>query len=144
MAFVRPLVAILFVFTFFVSSANAGYSDPNQFWKSFRQAVLDNDMDKIIALTYFPFKVRGPTDSDPIMQYNKNKFPIIYKKLITQEEEIMTSGASFVSSNMFELIRKKRTLDPKDFNSPDCLRIYSFKFKVIKGCWYFTWAYTGD
>jgi hypothetical protein len=146
MRFVKCLLITLFFVTIFVgtANANAGYSDPTQFWLRFRQAVLENDISAIITLTHFPFRTRGPIDGSPIIQHDKKNFPNIYKKLITQEEELMTSDGKLVSKTMFELIKEKRVIVPKDFNIPDCLWIYAFKFKKINGCWYLTWAYTDD
>jgi uncharacterized membrane protein YvbJ len=135
---------VLFTVNILAGSANAGYADPNQFWARFREAVLDNDISTIISLTHFPFKVRGTDDSDPVLQYNKEKFPHIFKKLINQKEEFTSSDGKLVSKTMLQLIKDKKRFGPKELIAKDFLRIYDFEFIRINGSWFFTFGYLDD
>lgn len=133
----KRLVVTFFLLTVVVSSAYGGCSDPQQFWRRFRQAVLDNDVKAIMTLTYFPLEGRGVDDSIPIQRYDRKAFQKTYKKLINQPV-LLPSGGRVVSKTMFELIREKKTIVSKDFNTADYLQIYDFEFKLVNGCWFFT------
>jgi hypothetical protein len=51
----------------------------NVFWSKFRQAVIDNDTAKIKEYTVLPFKTRGPSDDDPIVEVNESSFIKTFK-----------------------------------------------------------------
>jgi len=136
----RLLQMMVLLVALLVSSAAADYSDPNQYWKAFRQAVVENDIKTVMKLTYFPFKVRGVDDSDPVLRYGRNDFKKIYNKLLNQVV-LLPSGGKVVSKTMYQLIKEKRDVTAKDYNTPDCIWIYEFKFHRVKGQWLFTWAY---
>ena len=136
----RCLQVIVLLLALLVSSASGGYSDPHLFWKTFRQAVVDNDINTVMKLTHFPLKVRGVDDSDPVLLYGQNDFKKIYNKLVNQEV-LLPSGDKIVSKTMYQLIKEKKDITAKDYNTPDCIWIYEFKFHRLKGQWLFTWAY---
>jgi hypothetical protein len=143
MKVLKSLAATLLLTLLLVDCANAGYTDPGQFWTTFRQAVLDNDINTIVKLTHFPFKTRGPFDSSPVTSYNSKRFPEVYEKLIAQKELLPAEG-KIVSTTMFELIKKKKTITHKDFNTSDSLWIHDFVFTRKNGSWFFTFGYLND
>jgi len=62
------------------------------------------------------------------------------KKLLAQSELLPLNG-KIVSKSMFQLIKEKKTLVPKDFLTTDFIRVYDFEFELIQGHWQFTRAY---
>jgi hypothetical protein len=106
----------------------------------FRQAVMDNAIDKIALMTHFPFEVRGPDDSDPVKTYDRTGFASIYKRLVTQTAYLPSAG-QIISKSMQELIRGKKVITQADFLDENMMRFQQFEFTRIKGRWWFTRAY---
>lgn len=121
-------------------SAEESDTGLQSFWADFRQAVLDNDKDKIASMTHFPFEVRGPDDSDPVKHYDRTGFLAIYERLVVQRIYLASAG-QFVSKSMRELIGGKSEITPGDFLTKNVIRFQQFEFERIKGRWRFTRAY---
>jgi hypothetical protein len=121
------------------SAAESGMSF-HSFWSEFRQAVVDNDKTKIASMTRFPFKVRGPDDSDPVKQYDRPGFLSIYERLVVQRVYLPEAG-QIVAKSMRELIAGKSEITPEDFLTKNVVRFQQFEFERSKGRWWFTRAY---
>ena len=104
-----------------------------KFWQTFRQAVIDNDTNKIISLTIFPFKTRGEMDSDPIIKYDRKKFAKVFHAYLYQ-----SSGD--IDGTEFDEIKKTVTPDKKDIYNEQA-RIGDLEFKVINRQWRLAFAY---
>jgi len=134
---VLPVILALFCV---VCSAAVKDSGSNQYWSTFRQAVLDNNKEKIVAMTRFPFEVRGPDDSDPLKHYDRKGFLAIYERLVAQPVFLPSDG-KIISKSMRQLIGEKKEITPADYLTSDSIQFHQFEFKRIKGKWFFTRAY---
>jgi hypothetical protein len=114
--------------------------DVKDFWHSFRQAVLRNSIDQVSALTHFPFEVRGPDESDPIVFYDRKGFRNIFKRVVVQPVYVRSNGKSLVKS-MLQVIEEKTDIIPADYLTSESMQIEQFEFQRIKGRWCFTRAY---
>jgi hypothetical protein len=123
-----------------VNNSAVKANEENQFWSEFRQAVLDNDRDKIVSMTNFPFEVRGPEDSDPVKRYENKDFPAIFGQLVAQQVFFPSAGR-IVSKSMQQLIDEKKEITQGDFMAPDLIQFNQFEFERINGRWLFTRAY---
>jgi hypothetical protein len=72
------------------------------FWNDFRLAVMENDTNKIIELTLFPFKTRGPMDSDPVVMYTKREFFKVFKGYLNQKQYLLNDSISITNLNEIE------------------------------------------
>lgn len=133
------LPVILALLCVVCSAAGKDYSC-NQYWSTFRQAVLDNDKGRLAGMTRFPFEVRGPDDSDPVRQYDAKGFLAIYERLVAQPVFLPREG-KIVSKSMRQLIDEKKEITPDDYLTSDSIQIHQFEFERIKGKWLFTRAY---
>lgn len=78
----KAVYLVLLAMLVTVCSAADKDSDVNQFWQTFRQAVLGNQKEKIVTMTQLPLKVRGPDDSDPVKKLNQLDFFDVYERLV--------------------------------------------------------------
>ena len=109
-----------------------------EFWKSFRQAVLNADTTQIIALTKFPFETRGPLDSDPTIKYSKQKFPHVFKDFLNQ-----WNGMDLEGTTELETI-KKTTLISKEDIADEYTRVGNLVFNKTKDGWRLVFAYLNN
>lgn len=135
-------ISAIILFTLFclACSANENASDANQFWSTFRQAVVDNNKERIASITRFPFEVRGPDDSDPVIRYDRKGFLAIYERLVAQSV-YMPSEGKIVPKSMRQLISDKQELSPQDYLTSDAIQFHQFEFERIEGRWYFSRAF---
>ncbi|MBU0699826.1 hypothetical protein KKE26_00780 [bacterium] len=141
----KTMLSITLALCCVACSSTQKNSDIDQYWSTFRQAVLDNNRNKVICMTRFPFEVRGPDDSDPVKHYSRKEFLVIYGRLLAQSE-LLPSGEKDVWKwkSMRRLIIENNKIPPEDRLSPDFIRFYQFhqfEFQRIKGRWFFTRAY---
>src|SRR5687767_1097648 len=55
------------------------------FWSRFRNAVLSEDRPALLSMTRFPFKTRGVTDEDPVVENDQAAFWPIYARVLAQD-----------------------------------------------------------
>ena len=123
-----------------VANAAENYDAANTFWKTFRQAVIGGNTAEIASMTRFPFEVRGVDDRDPMRRYNRQKFPIIFKQVVSQQVVIMTNN-EVVEKTMLQVIKEKKDLKATDMATSEFFTVELFHFYRIKGRWLFTRAY---
>jgi hypothetical protein len=119
------------------ASNNMSDKDFQQFWLTFRQAVISNDTNKIIAMTILPFETRGEMDSDPIVKYCRNNFFKAFRAYLGQST-YWKSDESFISS--FEEI-KRITNPDSTYIQGDWARVGNLEFKNKDGHWRLAFAY---
>lgn len=66
------------------ANKNADSTGFPEYWKDFRQAVLNADTNKLSSLTGFPIQTRGSLDSDPVIEYSKQQFPTVFNFYLKQ------------------------------------------------------------
>ena len=107
------------------------------FWKAFRIAVLSNDTSKIIGLTHFPFKTRGPLDYDPTVSYNKNQFIFVFNAFLNQWDGENLNGIKELDNIKENEIPNKGDIH----NEATIVRVGDLEFKRINKNWKLTFAY---
>ena len=137
---------IFFFFLSLVCCVFAQQDEPSaaglfkSFWAEFRTAILNGDMEKVVSLTKFPFEVRGPDDSDPVVYHDQNAFMKIYNDLLNQQIYKMT-GSKLTTISMREIIKNKPNAIAGDLLSDDFARVEQFTFIKVKNSWLFNRAY---
>ncbi|GKS69058.1 hypothetical protein W03_10620 [Nitrosomonas sp. PY1] len=136
------MIAILqfFIVVDSVRSTEVADSGFAIFWTEFRQAVIDNDKNKIDALTYFPFEVRGVDDSDAIQSLDEKMFSNIYERLIAQMIHFPI-GNQMVAKPMRELIYETSSIFLEDAGNYKSVRFQQFEFERKNGQWRFVRAF---
>jgi hypothetical protein len=137
----RILLSI-FLYSAFVYYASAQQEEGSfqNFWSDFRSAVISGDKERISSLTKFPFEVRGPNDSDPVIRHNRSSFMKIYDRLLTQQVYSF-DGAQVNPKPMREIIESKTRIAKSDILAEDFVRIEKFTFAKVKDRWLFIRAY---
>jgi hypothetical protein len=136
----KAVYLVLLAMLVTVCSAAEKDSDANRFWHGFRQAVVDNQKEKIVTMTRLPFEVRGPDDSDPVKKLNQRDFLDVYERLVAQSV-FLPSGDKIIPKSMRQLIGETTELSNKDFLTPDLIQFHQFEFMRIDDRWCFTRAY---
>jgi hypothetical protein len=107
-----------------------------QFWHVFRKAIIENDTNKIIEMTTFPFETRGPMDNDKVVTFSKNGFT---KVLNAYLKENIYSNSTTISTNL-DLIIKTETPD-KQYITDTWARVGKLEFHNKKGQWFLKLIY---
>ncbi|MFK5969617.1 MAG: hypothetical protein QM487_05785 [Candidatus Marithrix sp.] len=132
------LLTICCIFLQSVHAANTVPKDAQIFWTGFRTAVLNDDQDKIVANTNFPFKTRGDLDSDPEREYNEVEFLKLYKTIFNQFDRRYQKTVK-------KVIEEKELLLPKNLHGSKKIRIENLVFrKQADDNWLFTFAYVSE
>jgi hypothetical protein len=138
MRIVPPLVLVLALLVGSPLSAQSGDIQP--FWTEFRQAIKNNDKDKIAAMTRFPFKTRGQTDSDPVTTHSRVSFLKIWNKLMQADP-----GVDPEADTMRKFVERKPTIAGEALASEKgYARVGNFVFERVQGKWLFTMAFLDE
>jgi hypothetical protein len=138
MRIVPPLVLLLALLA--GSSLSAQSGDIQAFWTEFRQAIKNNDKDKVAAMTRFPFKTRGQTDSDPVKTHNKVSFLKIWDKLMQADP-----GLGPDADTMRRFVERKPTITSEaSASEKGSARVGNFVFDRVQGKWLFTMAFLDE
>lgn len=137
------LVWVVLLLQVTASSAAPSYSDANQFWQAFRNAVIKNDSQQIAALTRFPFEVHGVVDSDPVTHYDRKRFTQVLVQILAQRVFLPSNG-KYTGKSMRQLIGEKKKIVDKDFLTPDIVRFHDLEFELVKGRWLLTKGYLDE
>jgi hypothetical protein len=140
MKLVRACIAVWILLLPIVANAGDPLVYANAFWRTFRQAVVGGNTAAIASMTRFPFEVRGVDDSGPVKRYNRQKFPVKYKQVVSQRVVVM-AGKDVLEKTMLQVIKEKKDLSAADMATPDFFTVELFTFHLIKGRWLFTRAY---
>lgn len=137
--FLRTVAMILLVLCSVTSYANDN-REAQTYWSQFRRAVLDHENETIAGMTKFPLWVRGTVDSDPVLYYSRKDFDHILKRLLTQQVAV-SDGDGVELKTMLQVIKDKKHLTARDFQTPNSVRVELFRFDKINGTWLFTRGY---
>lgn len=110
------------------------------FWEEFRSVVLASDKAKIQSLASFPFRTRGPSDSDPIISHDPASFSVLLDTLLLQDP-----GLKPEPETMRALIDRTASVSASSMgDGGQSARIGSFVFQWSGGRWRFAMAYTEE
>ncbi|MHC1705037.1 MAG: hypothetical protein AB9846_14095 [Tenuifilaceae bacterium] len=108
-----------------------------EFWIVFRNAVIENDTNKLVQLTKFPLETRGPLDSDPLVKYEREQFMKVFNAYLEQTTSWI-KDVSFISS----LEEIKRIPEPdKRYIQNKWARVGNLEFIKENGLWLLGFAY---
>ncbi|MDD2631950.1 MAG: hypothetical protein PHH42_05730 [Bacteroidales bacterium] len=116
----------------------------NEFWFTFRHAILQDDTSFIIKHTIFPIKVRGPLDGEPIVELNKENFTTIFNVFLNQISGLNTEN---YSETELEYIVRNPTLPLENLNKfnnhcpTDIIMVGAMEFENADNEWYLRMLY---
>ena len=120
-----------------MNSANACPESAQQFWKTFRQAALANDTEKLSELTQFPLHIRGTLDDSPAKNINKSEFKKLLPAILGADP-----GMTEEPSTMTKYIQGFEKLSVNFCNpSGDQIRIGNWVFVQNNKTWRLVKAY---
>jgi len=133
------LLFSLIIFSLTATSCNAETNSDSDgsfpvFWKKFRSASLNNDMDAILKMTRFPFVVKGDLDMNGVVSLNKIKFKNQFNKFLNQDIR-----ENLTPESMRSYIKKNKQVSPIIEDGQTTLGLFSFE--LINGTWLFVRAY---
>lgn len=136
------VVMCMILVTLFSGVSEArGSGDADKFWGEFRRAVVSGDIEKVAAMTRFPFSVSGVVDSYPVRYYGPKKFKAMLKTLLNQHVVVSSPSEKAEIKTMLQVISEKKQVAPVDFQTPKIMRVELFRFDNIDGRWMFTKAF---
>lgn len=112
------------------------------FWRSFRDAVLANDVPMVKTMTKFSFETRGTQDASPLKKHSARDFDLLYPRLLQADPK---TGP--LRDSMRELIWRKQDLTVNEIGTADSLgeiHVGVFVFKRVKNRWAFVRANVDD
>jgi len=107
------------------------------FWKEFRNASLNNDIDRIVKMTKFPFSVKADLDMGGMTTLDKMKFRKQFNSFMEQDVR-----ENLKSETMRHYIKKIKVISPKINDGQTSVALFSFE--LINGKWYFVRVYVED
>lgn len=133
-----PLLALICLWALASGCTGAKSEDTfDAFWTQFREAVLAHDADRVAALTSFPFKTRGPLDSDAVQRHDRAAFRKQLDKWLQQD-----AGMAKEVEPMLKFIERTPQVRDKSYgDGGDSARVGTFLFQKIEGQWRFVLAY---
>ena len=117
------------------SSASRGSSDYTEFdvfWADFRSAVLSNDSEAVMALTHFPFQIKGDYDGDPVILLDQAAFERNIAAMLARDP-----GTSLDKTTQRDLIADLVSPGPDSLNFA---MFGGFVFERVDGRWWFVMA----
>lgn len=109
----------------------------SEFWKEFRTASLNNDINRVIELTKFPFSVKGDLDMGGSTVVDKGKFKKQFKSFMEQD-----TREDLKPESMREYIKKSKSISPRIDDGQTSVALFSFE--LIGGKWYFIRVYVEE
>ncbi len=104
------------------------------FWKVFRDASLNNDVNRILKMTIFPFSVKSELDAGEATVLDAVKFKKQFK--LFMEQDIRENLAP---ESMRDYIMKNKKITPKIYDGQTSVALFSFE--LINGNWFFVRVY---
>lgn len=108
-----------------------------EFWKEFRTATLNNDIDRVVELTRFPFSVKGDLEMDGSSVLDKPKFKKRFKSFMEQDIR-----ENLTPESMRAYIKKNEFISPRIDDGQTSVALFSFE--LIDGKWYFVRVYVEE
>jgi hypothetical protein len=107
------------------------------FWKPFRKALLDSDMDAVAKVTMFPFRVLS--DGEPTRNVDPAAFPSLVGRLLAQDTGLHVGG----HESHLQLVKRLPRILP-DFVQGPTARIGDLQFWFNPEGWRFESAWLSD
>ena len=131
-----PLLLILGFATISCNADTPTKSFP-EFWSEFRTASLNNDIDRVVEMTRFPFSVKGELDMDGSAVLDKVKFKKRFKSFMDQD-----TREDLKPESMRDYIKKNKSISPRIDDGQTSVALFSFE--LIDGKWYFVRVYVEE
>jgi hypothetical protein len=113
------------------------------FWGHFRDAVVNNDRERVAGLTRFPFETQGVSDDDPVQLHGRRAFLALFDDLVGTAVYIVEHD-HLVTKPMIDIIGERVEIDESHLLTEDIARVEDFEFGRVDGHWRFTRAYTDE
>ncbi|WP_168879280.1 hypothetical protein [Rhizobium sp. P28RR-XV] len=120
-------------------SEAANLTEFQSFWAHFRQAVMNDDIAAIEALTVFPLKTKGQLDDDPVKAIGKRAFaPLLRSRL---KEDANMRG---FSGNTLDFLRANPVFPRIDVDGSGDQNVGSLVFRRQTNGWKLSMIYRAD
>lgn len=111
----------------------------DQFYERFTNAVDNNDWDKVISLTQFPFVFKGQLDMEGEIEVSKEEFKKVFPVYLESEAYIDLEG-ELIPSTFRGLLMTR--MDSAESVSDNSAQIHDFVFEKIGNSWKLVKVYT--
>ncbi|VUD62274.1 hypothetical protein TDB9533_03008 [Thalassocella blandensis] len=111
----------------------------DQFYEQFTNAVDNNDWDKVVSLTQFPFVFKGQLDIEGEIEVSKEEFKKVFPVYLENEAYIDLEG-ELIPSTFRGLLMTR--MDSSESVSDSSAQIHDFVFEKIGNSWKLVKVYT--
>lgn len=119
------------------SAENICPDSAQQYWKKFRQAVLQSNSPELTSMVQFPLEVRGSLDDSKSRKIIKDRFNKILSELLATDP-----GLSVEPTTMGKYIQGVETLPVSSCNKRgNQFRVGSCVFELNNNQWYLVLAF---
>lgn len=108
-----------------------------QFWKDFRNSVLNNDIENILKMTRFPFQVKGDLDMLGSKTLAKDQFLKQFNEFMDQD-----TRENLTPESMRDYIKNNANVYPNIEDGQTDIGLFSFEY--INNKWYFVRVYVEE
>ncbi|WP_295428666.1 hypothetical protein [uncultured Thiodictyon sp.] len=123
-----------------MSAETACNASAEQYWKTFRNAVLQNDLSTIVNLSSFPFEVRGILDENTKRTILREEFHKLFPSLLEADP-----GMSPTPTTMKWLLNTATSLSPSFCNAyENQFRVGTWVFELTSDGWRFIQAFVDE
>ncbi len=130
------LTLILLIVISFPCFSAPPVSSAQAFWSEFRQAVIENNYQKLISQTQFPLAVHGEADFIPVKKITKDNFKAVFEKVLAQEEvKYNPQDGSTSSQTIRDVVINTIKLPANKIMPDDTLRISDLVFEYKNNSW---------
>lgn len=114
------------------------YTDFAEFWRHFRNGLLEPDFNALARLTTFPVTTRGQSDRDPAGSVDRTQFNQLIRRLLAQDV-----GESNKEEPLSEYLKRTQAVPPNAVTGP-AARITHLQFALAENGWRFVGASLAD
>ncbi len=120
-----------------MSAESSCSKSAQEYWKTFRIAVLEDDLSMIANLSRFPFEVRGILDESDKRTILREEFSTIFPALLKTDP-----GMSATPTTMKSLLKSTIYLSPSFCNTyQNQFRVGTWVFELTPEDWRFVQAF---
>ena len=138
--------SLLFAFLLGLYALNASCAsnkcpdNAQEYWSTFRQAVLNDDVSSVIAVTEFPFILRGQLDDSPVRHLSRDEFTGEFPRMLASDP-----GMSPDPTSMKDYIARTSKLPTSFCNATgNQVRVGDWVFNLTPNGWRLVEAYLDE
>ena len=109
------------------------------FWRSFRTAMLNNDVVTVASMTQFPFMLRNVVDDLPVIQVPRKKLPDVMERALERDMPRLVESGKMVGvrhQTQREFLKAHESLTILAKFGERWARVGDLQFRFKQGRWY--------